>query len=172
MYEGEREERNREKGRKEGGLIPACQGSPSGPSGKEPDCQCRRHKRHGFDPWVGKIPWKRAWQPTPVFLFGESHGQRRLVGYSSWGLKESDMTKQLTLLLLLTPTLFFIYFFSKVCSLSYSSATLRTIFPIKMTLIFCQTKTSFLPRGIRRPHLGFFFPHCGQSSDSLQLHGL
>ena len=68
VYEGEREERNREKGRKEGGLIPACQGSPSGPSGKEPDCQCRRHKRHGFDPWVGKIPWKRAWQPTPVFF--------------------------------------------------------------------------------------------------------
>ena len=82
VYEGEREERKREKGRKEGGLIPACQGSPSGPSGKEPDCQCRRHKRHGFDPWVGKIPWKRIWQPTPVFLPGESHGQRSLVGCS------------------------------------------------------------------------------------------
>ena len=41
--------------------------------------------RCGFDPWVGKIPWRRAWQPTPVFLPGESHGQRSLVGYSPWG---------------------------------------------------------------------------------------
>ena len=53
-----------------------------GTSGKEPACQCRRRKRHGFDPWVGKIPWRRAWQPTPLFLPGESHGQRSLVGYS------------------------------------------------------------------------------------------
>ena len=43
-----------------------------GTSGKEPACQCRRHKRHGFDPWVGKIPWRRAWQPTPAFLPGAS----------------------------------------------------------------------------------------------------
>ena len=42
------------------------------PRGKEPACQRRRHKRHGFNPWVGKIPWRRAWQPTPVFLPGES----------------------------------------------------------------------------------------------------
>ena len=49
--------------------------------------------RCGFDPWVGKIPWRREWQPTPVFLPGESYGQRRLVGYSPWGLKESDMTR-------------------------------------------------------------------------------
>ena len=50
-------------------------------SAKEPACQCRRHERHKFNPWVGKIPWKRAWQPIPVFLPGESHGQRSLVGY-------------------------------------------------------------------------------------------
>ena len=43
--------------------------------------------RHSFDPWVGKIPWRRAWQPTPVFLAGESHGQRSLVGYSPWGCR-------------------------------------------------------------------------------------
>ena len=49
--------------------------------------------RHGFDPWVGKIPWRRKWQPTPVFLPGESHGQRSLVGYSLWGCKELDLTK-------------------------------------------------------------------------------
>ena len=44
---------------------------PGGAGGKEPTCQWRRHKRRRFDPWVGKIPWKRAWQPTPVFLPGE-----------------------------------------------------------------------------------------------------
>ena len=49
---------------------------PSGASGKEPACQCRRHKWHRFDPWVGKIPWRRQWQPTLVFLPGESHGHR------------------------------------------------------------------------------------------------
>ena len=43
-----------------------------------------RRKRPGFDPWVRKIPWRRAWQPTPAFLPGESHGQRSLVGYSPW----------------------------------------------------------------------------------------
>ena len=51
-------------------------------SGKEPTCQCSRSKRHGFDPWVRKILWRSAWQPTPVFLPGESHGQRSLVSYS------------------------------------------------------------------------------------------
>ena len=48
-----------------------------------------------FDPWVGKIPWRRKWQPTPVFCPGKSHGQRSLVGYSPWGPKESDMTERL-----------------------------------------------------------------------------
>ena len=47
-----------------------------------------------FDPWIGKIPWRRKWQPTPVLLPGESHGWRSLVGYSSWGHKESDTTEQ------------------------------------------------------------------------------
>ena len=51
----------------------------------------------GFDPWVGKIPWKRAWQPIPVFLPGESHGQRILGGYSPWGCKDLDTTEQLSL---------------------------------------------------------------------------
>ena len=49
---------------------------------KEPACPCRRHKRHAFDPWVGKIPWRRAWQPIPVFLPGASHQQRSLACYS------------------------------------------------------------------------------------------
>ena len=55
-------------------------GLPRWLSGKEPDCQCRRHKRCRFNPWVGKIPWRRARHPTPVFLPGKSHGQRNLVG--------------------------------------------------------------------------------------------
>ena len=54
--------------------------------------QCRRC---GFNCWVGKIPWRRKWQPTPVFLPGKSHGQRSLAGYRPWGQKESDMTWQL-----------------------------------------------------------------------------
>ena len=49
---------------------------------KEPACQCRICKRRWFNPWVGKNPWRRKWQPTPVFLPGESHGQRSLAGYS------------------------------------------------------------------------------------------
>ena len=48
-----------------------------------------------FDPWVGKIPWRRKWQPTPVFLPGKSHGLRSLVGCSPWGCKESDTTERL-----------------------------------------------------------------------------
>jgi len=54
---------------------------PGGAGGKEPGCKCRRCKRHRFNSWVGKIPWRRAQQPTPVFLPGEFHGQRSLAGY-------------------------------------------------------------------------------------------
>ena len=61
-------------------------------SGKESTCQCKRLR---FDPWVRKIPWRRKWQPTPVFLPGESHGRRSLVGFSPWGRKESDTTERL-----------------------------------------------------------------------------
>ena len=71
-----------------GAKIANCPGNrghfPGGVSGKEPIGQCRRHKRCGFDPWVGKIPWRRAWQCTPVFLPRESPEQRSLVGYSPW----------------------------------------------------------------------------------------
>ena len=63
-----------------------------GSAGKEPTCQCRRCKR-GFSPWLGKIPWRRKWQPAPVFLPGKSHGERSLVGYSPWDHKESDTTE-------------------------------------------------------------------------------
>ena len=62
-----------------------------GSSGKEPSCQSRRCKRCEFDPWARKMPWRRAWQLTPVFLPGESHGQRSLTSYSPWGHNWSDL---------------------------------------------------------------------------------
>ena len=61
-------------------------------SGKESACQYRRHKRHGFKPWVGKIPWRKERQLTAVFLPGKSHGQRNLAVYSPWYLKRVYMT--------------------------------------------------------------------------------
>ena len=66
-----------------------AQGSPDGKS------LCQQCRRPYLDPWIGKIPWRRKWQPTPVLLPGKSHGQRSLIGYSPWGHKESDTTEQL-----------------------------------------------------------------------------
>ena len=60
-------------------------------------CQFRRCRRHGFDPWVGKFPWSRKWQPIPVFLPGKFHEQRSLAGYSPWSHKELDTADRLTL---------------------------------------------------------------------------
>ena len=54
-------------------------------SGKGPACQCRRHKRYWFDPWIRKIPWRRHGNPLLLFLPGESHGRRSLAGYKSMG---------------------------------------------------------------------------------------
>ena len=68
----------------------ACVGLPRWLRGKESARQCRRH---GFDPWVGKIPWRRKRQPTPVFLPGESHGPRSLVHYSPRGCTECNTTE-------------------------------------------------------------------------------
>ena len=62
-----------------------CIGLPKGQSGKESACPCRSSRRCGFDPWVGKILWRRKWQPTPVFLPGKCHGQRSLARYSPRG---------------------------------------------------------------------------------------
>ena len=66
---------------------------PGGSGGKESACNAGDPS---FDPWVRKIPWRRKRQPIPVFLPGEFHGQRSLVGYSSWDCKELDTTEQLT----------------------------------------------------------------------------
>ena len=60
---------------------------------KNPAANAGDIKRHRFDPWVRKIPWRQAWQPTPVFLPGESQGQRNLAGYSPQGHKELETTE-------------------------------------------------------------------------------
>ena len=69
-------------------LVRELEGFPGGASSKEPTCQRRKLKTLGFNPWVGKIPWRRAWQPIPVSLPRESHGQRSPAGYSLQGHKE------------------------------------------------------------------------------------
>ena len=86
--------------------LPNSNGLPRCHSGKEPAGQFRRHKRSGFDPWIRKIPWRRKWQPTPVFLPGKSYGQRSLVGYSPGGAhKKWDATEHKH-----TPTTIYKYF--------------------------------------------------------------
>ena len=68
-------------------------GIPRWYSGKEPSCQCRRRKRHGFHPWVRTISRSKKWQLTPVFLPGKPPGQRSPVGDSPWGLQASNTTE-------------------------------------------------------------------------------
>ena len=69
---------------------------PGGTSGKNLACQCRKHRDVGLIPGSGIFPGGQHVNPSPVFLPGESHGQRRLVGYSPWGGRESDMTEGLS----------------------------------------------------------------------------
>ena len=76
--------------------VQCLQGLPAGASGKEFVCQCRRQKRCGFSPWVGKIPWRRRWQPTLALLPGESHGQKSLAGYSPRVTKSQPRPRQLS----------------------------------------------------------------------------
>ena len=68
-------------------------------SGKESVCQSRSYRVRMFSPWVGKIPWRRKWQHTPVFLPVESHGLRSLAGYGPWDHKDLAATQQLTVAL-------------------------------------------------------------------------
>ena len=74
-------------------------GFPGGSVGKEFTCSvgdCLQYRRARFNPWMGKFPWRKKWQPPPVFLSGKFLGQRSLVGYNPWSHKESDTTKLLT----------------------------------------------------------------------------
>ena len=64
-------------------------------SGKESACNVGAAGSHGFDPWVGKVLWRRAWQPVPGVLTGESHGLRNLEDYSPWGCKDLDTTEMI-----------------------------------------------------------------------------
>ena len=74
--------------------VTQLSGFPGGAVVKNPPANKRRCRRCSFDPWVRKIPWRRKWQPTLVFLPGKSHRQRNLAGYSSWGYKGSDTTER------------------------------------------------------------------------------
>ena len=78
-------------------------GFPGGSDSKESACQGRKP---AFDPWIRKIPWRREWLPTPVFLPGECYGQRSLVGYIPRGCKESDTTEWITLSCCFSPPSF------------------------------------------------------------------
>ena len=102
-------------------------GFPGGVSGKEPTCQCRRCKNHGFDPWIRKIPWRRAWQPTLVFLPGEPRGQRSLVGSSPWGHKELDMIEGTLHACMLTETFKTTLVQNVGCFLKIARLTLRLV---------------------------------------------
>ena len=149
-------------------------GFPDGTSGKEHTSQRRRLKRHGFSPWVGKIPWRGAQEPTRAFLPGESHGQRSLAGSSPWGLKESAVTwhKRLCLSTVFSLISFFLFYKMSYClisnvfislslSLSFSNVLkmivsnilsgfqvvpFRTISQVRLNLILAKYTTPLIPR--------------------------
>ena len=127
-----------------------AQGFLGGSLGKESACQCRRRKRLRFDPWVGKILWIRTWQPIPVFLSGESHGQRTLEGYSPGGHKKSDTTA--TTNIHTYRKLRNLYFqYTSLLMMSDNSGSL-----VLISLWFSQKMTDFLrqiPWKLRKPQL-------------------
>ena len=104
---------------------------PGSTSSKEPACQCRRYERCGFDSWLGKIPWRRAWQPVPVFLPGESDGQKSLVGYSPRGHKQSGTMKRLST-----------HIHLRTDSTTIVRITKAIVFPLKEALFYTFLKYS------------------------------
>ena len=90
-----------------------------GSNGKEPACQSRKLKSHGFSPCVGNISWSSARQTTLVFLPGVSHGQRSLAGYSAQGRKDSDMTEKLIEHAYTIHTYYLCFINIRTCSLNY-----------------------------------------------------
>ena len=82
----------------------------------------------GFDPWVRKIPWRRKWQPTPMFLPGKSHGQRSLVGYTLWGHKELNTTEWL----IIHTLMYELDFFLPGCIYIYKS---KPLYPVDIWLV-------------------------------------
>ena len=95
--------------------LPRCR------SGKEFACQC---KKCGFDPWLKKIPWRREWLSTPVFLPGKFHGQRSLVSYSPWGGKESDAIEHACMTILYCDSSLFLHAESLVIARTLSLSSL------------------------------------------------
>ena len=91
--------------------------------------RCLQQGRPGLDPWVGKISWRRQWQPSPVFLPGKSNGQRSLVGYSPCGRKESDTTEQLHFhFSFIFVTLHNYFIFQTVINIWYYSTDFKLLF--------------------------------------------
>ena len=116
----------------------------------------------GFFPWVGKIPWRREWLPTPVFLPGEFHGQRNLTGYSPWSHKESDTTEQLSLSILLLAFLTFWYFNIFMTGYIFGALTphwsyhWQNIFSHSMGCLFIFSTVSCAMLSLIRFHLPIF----------------
>ena len=126
-------------------------------TGEESSWQCKRGRRHRFDPWVRKILWRRKWQPTPVFLPGKSHGQRILVVYSHRVAK--SYTRLSTRMHTCTHSHFnYMYIFMCQISRTFSSCKTETVLhfpfpqPLVTTLPFVSSDTSS-----RSIHLVFVF---------------
>ena len=122
------------------------EGFLGGASSKEPTCQSKRLKRHRFVPWIRKSPWRWAWQPTPVFLPGESYGQRSMVGYSPWGCKQSDTTEATACSHLCWNSVMTDLIFSHLC-LIYSSCILN-IYYVAGTCSGATVMNSLYPQTI------------------------
>ena len=138
-------------------------GLPRWLSGKEFTCQCKRLRRCSSGSWIRKIPWRRKWQPLPLFLPGESHGQRSLTGYSPRGRKESDMTEHshtLLLLLLISSLLSGLGLMNE--GIMWGSSTINTL---KLPLCNSATHSSFIYCFIFTayvlPSPSFHFPYSG-----------
>ena len=122
-------------------------------SGTESACQCRRFR---FDHWVGKILWRRKWEPTPVFLPGKSHGQRSLTGYSPWGCRKLETTLWLRTHIYTSP-----HFWTSLPS--FPSHPSRSSRNTKQSSLCCvqQIATSCFTRDIGvyvKPHLSIHLP--------------
>ena len=125
--------------------------------------QCRRPE---LDPWVKKIPWRREWQHTLVFLLGEFHGQRSLVGYSPWGDKELDMTERVTHTHCKTMTTISLES-TRVCSVAQLCPTLSTQWTVSLCgdniKIYCLKNFQYSHHAIHqipRPYLSFSQDFC------------
>ena len=150
---------------------------PGDTNGKEPAYQCKRCKRCEFDAWVGKIPWRRAWQLTPVFLPGKSHGQR-LVGYSPQGRKESDTTSDLARMQSSSNSVLIIWLpcseptVGSHCLLpGYAGSVVLQTHHLTLPFLFSNCPQQELPTGFLSPspHFTFPFPPHGILSPMLSV---